>query len=243
MELKLFDHILVAILLIVLPVIGVSDFRRLKTGLIAGRVTARLSFYRNTIAQEWVLVLAVLSLWLACSRGFPQLGFGFETGRGFWIGAAITLVVCALLIVQVKMLLRDPEKLRAAVKEFEPLQAMIPRTDREAREFSALSITAGICEEILYRGYLMAYVGSAVGIPGAWPAVLLSSLVFGLGHAYQGPKGVLKTGAFGLAMAGLYVLTGSIWLIIVLHIIVDMANGSIGRQSIQACEAAPVEID
>ncbi len=48
-------------------------------------------------------------------------------------------------------------------------------------------------------------------------AALLSSLVFGLGHAYQGPKGVLKTGLFGLAIAGLCLLTGSIWLLIVLH--------------------------
>ena len=67
-------------------------------------------------------------------------------------------------------------------------------------------------------------------------AALLSSLAFGLGHAYQGPKGTLQTGLFGLAMAGLYLLTGSIWLSMVLHAVIDMVSGGIGREGIAACE-------
>ena len=238
MELTVFDHILVAILFFVLPVLGVSDYRKCKSQLSAGKPTARLFFYRSTIAWSWGLTLAVAALWLVYKRNIPQLGFGFETGRGFWIGLATTVVVCGLFIVQAIALRRDPEKLRAAATQFEPIQEMFPRTSQEAREFSALAITAGICEEILYRGYLMVYITSAIAIEGVLPAALLSSLAFGLGHAYQGPKGVLKTGLLGLAMAGLYLLTGSIWPLIVLHAVIDLVSGSIGREVIATGQVA-----
>lgn len=239
MELTIFDHILVAILFIVMPVWGVTDYRKLKSQLNAGKPTARLFLYRSWIAWSWGLTLAVAALWLVYKRSIGQLGFGFETGWGFWIGLALTVVVFGLAAIQAIGLRRDPKKLQALAVKVEPVKEMIPHTNQEAREFVALSITAGICEEILYRGYLMIYITSAIAIEGMWPAALLSSLAFGLAHTYQGPKGVLKTGLLGLVFAGLYLLTASIWLPIVLHAVIDLVNGSIGRAVIAACEAAP----
>ncbi len=239
MELTIFDHILVAILLLVTPVLSVTDYRKCKSRLNAGKPTARLFLYRSWIAWSWGLTLAVAALWLVYKRSIGQLGFGFETGTGFWIGLALTVAVCGLAIMQAIALPRDPKKLRAVAVKLEPVKEMIPHTDQEAREFVALSITAGICEEIIYRGYLMIYITSAIAIEGMWPAALLSSLAFGLVHAYQGPKGVLKTGLLGLVFAGLYLLTGSIWLPIVLHAVIDLVSGSLGRAVIAADEAAP----
>ena len=241
MELTIFDHILVAILFIVMPVWGVTDYRKLKSQLNAGKPTARLFLYRSWIAWSWGFTLAVAALWLVYKRSIGQLGFDLETVTGFWIGLAITVVVCGLAAIQAIGLRRDPEKLRAMAIKLEPVQALIPHTNQEAREFVALSITAGICEEILYRGYLMLYITSAIAIESMWPAALLSSLAFGLAHTYQGPKGVLKTGLVGLALAGLYLLTGSIWLPIVLHAVIDLASGSLGRAVIAADEAQQVQ--
>ncbi len=246
MEPTIFDHIFVAILFIVLPVLSVTDYRKFKSQINAGKLTARLFLYRSGIAWYCGLTLVVAALWLVCERSSQQLGFGYETGRGFWAGFAIVVVACVLLVIQAVVLRRDPGKLRAMAGQIEPVQDIFPRTKQEAREFSALSITAGICEEILYRGYLMAYITSVIAIGGMWPAALVSSLCFGLGHAYQGPKGVLKTGLVGLAMAGLYLLTGSIWLLIVLHAVMDLSFGSIGREAMLVGELhrlAPCEQD
>ena len=59
-------------------------------------------------------------------------------------------------------------------------------------------------------------------------AVVFSSILFGLAHSYQGWKGVFRTGAMGLIMALFYVLTGSLWIPIVLHIVGDIHSGTLG---------------
>ncbi|MCZ6837305.1 MAG: CPBP family intramembrane metalloprotease [Planctomycetota bacterium] len=221
MDLTILDHVLVAMLFIVIPVLSVTDDRKFKSQLGAGRPNARLVYYRSIMAWSWGLTLVVAALWMMNTRGITQLGFGFETGWGFWIGLALTILVCALMIYQLFALRRDPEKLKEAAAPFESVKDMLPHSDREAKEFAALSITAGITEEIIYRGYLMLYISAVVPVGGMWPAAFLSSL------------------AFGLAMAGLYLLTGSIWLLIVLHAVIDLVSGSLGRAAFAAGEAAP----
>jgi len=52
--------------------------------------------------------------------------------------------------------------------------------------------------------------------------VAVSSIVFGMAHLYQGLKGVLGTGLFGLAMALLYAWSGSLLLPIILHALLDL---------------------
>ena len=59
MELTIFDHILVAILFIVTPVLSVTDYRKFKSQLNAGKLTARLHFYRSTIAWSWGFTVAI----------------------------------------------------------------------------------------------------------------------------------------------------------------------------------------
>ena len=68
---------------------------------------------------------------------------------------------------------------------------------------------------------------------GLWPTVVLSSLIFGLGHAYQGLTGILKTGSIGLALALLTVFSGSLYIAIILHTVLDMSSGRVMRKALQ----------
>ena len=95
------------------------------------------------------------------------------------------------------------------------------------RLFRGVSVTAGVCEEILFRGFLIWYLATFFGLT---VAVFASSAVFGLGHAYQGAGGILKTGVIGLVMAGLYVLSGSLWPPVALHAATDVVNGGIAHR-------------
>ena len=88
-----------------------------------------------------------------------------------------------------------------------------------------LSISAGVCEELLFRGYLIWYITE---FSSMLLAIILSSLLFGLAHSYQGWKGVVQSGISGLVLAVIYVVTGSLWIPIALHIIGDTYSGMVG---------------
>jgi membrane protease YdiL (CAAX protease family) len=104
----------------------------------------------------------------------------------------------------------------------EPVGALLPRTEGERRLFAALAVTAGICEEVLFRGFLLFYLQEVFPGLEVAGAVAVSSIVFGLAHLYQGAVGTLMTGLFGAAMAILYVVSGSLVLPILLHALLDL---------------------
>jgi len=84
---------------------------------------------------------------------------------------------------------------------------------------------AAICEEIVFRAFLIGRLEAAFGgasrIATAL-AVVLSSALFGLAHTYQGPTGVLVTGTLGLIFACVYAYGGrNLWLNIVVHGVYD----------------------
>ena len=110
------------------------------------------------------------------------------------------------------------------------LSNIAPQTQTENLLYDMVSVTAGVCEEILYRGLLLATLSSIVGI---WPAVVLTSLIFGLGHAYQGISGVVKTGSVGLVLALFTVFSGSLYIAIVLHTVLDLSSGRLMGRALQ----------
>ena len=70
-------------------------------------------------------------------------------------------------------------------------------------------------EELVARGLLLERSESLMG--GIWGPVLLSSVLFGLGHFYQGWVGVLQTTLAGIVLARLTVYWGTIWPAIIAH--------------------------
>lgn len=80
---------------------------------------------------------------------------------------------------------------------------------------------AAFGEEIAYRGYLTRRLLDLV--PGApWVAVGVGALLFGLGHAYKGPLGVLDSGVAGLILGALYLRSGrNLWAPILAHGFID----------------------
>jgi membrane protease YdiL (CAAX protease family) len=227
MEFHIFDYVLVSVLVLVLPVYGTWEHRRLMLDLDKGYPNARMNAYKITMIVEWTLSLIVIAWWIYKQRALPDLGLGFETGPGWKIGSALTLIACGLLVLQTVVIMRSSKKMEDVRKQIEPLQALLPHNGREARTFAALSITAGLCEELLYRGFLFAFFYSVLGV---WQAVALSSLAFGLGHAYQGLPGILKTGGVGFVAAGLLLLTGSLWAPMLLHAVLDLNSGYLGHK-------------
>ena len=83
---------------------------------------------------------------------------------------------------------------------------------------------AAFGEEISYRGYLLtraADVG-ARSKTAYWVAVLMVSVLFGIGHYYKGPSGMIDSGMAGLILGTAYLLSGrNLWVCILAHGFID----------------------
>lgn len=185
---------------------------------------ARLARYRRTIGLEWCLLAIVVAL-VAAAPGLDLADLGVRAPRltagaaPFTIIGAIGLVLSGLLLALLRSRLR-----RGGVTVAGPprVVALLPRTAAERGVFGWLAVTAGVCEEVLYRGFLLAVaVALAPGLT-PWSAVLVGGLGFGAAHAYQGAAGVFATGVLGGCLTILYLGSGSLLLPVLFHLLVDL---------------------
>ncbi len=218
----LFGLITLLLLIVVTPLLGVWDFRRLMRWVAEGRSDARMKTYNWILIMEWGLTLGLLGWWLLAGRKLATIGLLPAAGGWQWLAIGLGVAAVGFQIQQMVSVLRSPEQLAKVRDQMGDLRGLAPQSSAEDRLFGLVSVTAGVCEEILYRGLLLAVLSPVVGI---WPAVLLSSLIFGLGHAYQGATGIFKTTVIGLVMALLAVFSGSLFVPMLLHAVIDLTSG------------------
>ncbi len=210
------DHLYFLLIAVAAPVLGYFSFRRLLRRVHAGESISPAHLYKFTMANHWTLFALLLVLWVVSGRAFADLGFGVEIDTRFMVGTLLTIGMVVLLALQVRLITQSSEK------DFGDLQFLFPRTTGELWGFYGLSITAGIVEEALWRGFLFWYLGHFMPL---WAAAIMSAIGFGIAHAYQGLAAVPRIVLVGAAFSGLYLLTGSLWLPMILHALVDLLQG------------------
>jgi len=188
----------------------------------AGVAGARSRVYARMLVEEWALAAAVLALTLWRARPLATLGLGMPAGWRLLLGVAFPLVYSILVVMQGRALMARPQALARLRDKLAPLRALAPHTAAEFRLFVPLSITAGICEELLCRGYLVWVLQAWIGLV---PAALASMVVFGLAHAYQGRKFAMRAFYTGVGLGMLALITGSILPGMVLHALIDLGSG------------------
>lgn len=229
-------HLLAAMLVLVDPLWGVWEYRRLTRRVRAGVSNAIVAIYRKTILLNWTMTIGLGALWLGTGRPAAALGLAAPEGMRLPVGATITLIGLAVLYAQWRAVsILDEKGLAALRAQMAAFADFLPRTEQESRQFRLVAVTAGVCEEIWWRGFLIWYLTAYMG---EWPAVFVGALLFGVLHLYQGPAGVMKTGATGLVMGILYVATGSLIWPVILHTAVDLQGGSIARRVLGAVPSA-----
>ncbi|SEK89355.1 CAAX protease self-immunity [Sphingomonas palmae] len=98
--------------------------------------------------------------------------------------------------------------------------AVLPRGRGELGWGVLLSLVAGVCEECFFRLLIPLLATIVTGEPVV--AFVLSTLLFGAAHRYQGWTGVIATTLVGALLAYAYVATASLWVAIGLHVFIDL---------------------
>ncbi|HWI66532.1 MAG TPA: CPBP family intramembrane glutamic endopeptidase [Symbiobacteriaceae bacterium] len=180
---------------------------------------ARYRSYAASAITEWGLFLAVLLSLRLGKLPLTAIGLKPPAGPVTWYIVAAAFVGAIALIVQ---MYRSPEMREAYREGSGHIRQLLPVTAGERAGFAAIAVTAGICEETLFRGFLTFYLVTLLPWLPLWAAAVLASLSFGLGHWYQGRRGILQTGALGLLLAGFYLATGSLYGPMAVHAIIDL---------------------
>src|SRR5581483_9053603 len=199
--------VLAALLVVVQPFAGRRRYRALLARL-ATDPGARLRHYRRGIRGEWLGVALVGVIGLLAGRTAASIGLRApdDAALAWQLVAEVAVLLAASTVV-----MRRPGFLD-----------LLPRTTDERLVFAVLAITAGVCEEVLFRGFGFAYVRFVW--PGAsdTAVIVLTSVPFGFAHLYQGVRGVVLTGLVGAAFASMVLATGSLLVPIAAHAMVDL---------------------
>jgi membrane protease YdiL (CAAX protease family) len=174
--------------------------------------------YASWIGSTW-LSAAVAGAAVLASPGVSAADLGLTLPSDPARAAMLLVAILAVTLATAVAVHRQARSGRP-VPGSEGYSAMLPRTRAERGMALGMSITAGVAEEILYRGLLIA-LGVHAGL-GLYASAALAVALFGLGHLYQGWRGVLGTTYAGAAMTFLYLSTGSLLVPILAHTLMDV---------------------
>lgn len=241
------QHLLFVFLAVVVPVWDYSDTSRLKR---SPSSEGKIRYYKTLCGWLWIgSALAVFAVgWrplFTISAAPAEIPWLLNHA---WVRYLVVAILIAVFLVAVllpvgivvwKRLTKQPRRYRGA-DAMKAYSYFFPATWTERRWFAFLCVTAGICEETLYRGFLLHYLHLFPFSLNLTLALLIAAVIFGLGHLYGGVvDGVGGGTVVGFLIGLLFVLTGNLLLPMILHAALDLQK-LIALRPPDAMETVPV---
>lgn len=179
----------------------------------------------HRVLPNEVLILCAMGLLSARIRGGGWASLGLTRPRSWTRTLQIALAAAALRIALGDLVI-DPVTARFWPPSRAPAMADEITGDLGVALLALLLVWtfAAFGEEIAYRGYLL---GRAADLgrrstAALWIGVVIAAVLFGYGHYYKGPAGVLDSGVAGLILGAAYVLSGrNLWACVLAHGFID----------------------
>ena len=203
----------------VLLLISFLSARQLGSGVAPSAPGSRVLLYLSIAFGEWALVYAVWKGVRARGHSLRELIGRADSGLRAW---ALDLAIAALFFGVATAVLYGLKHL-LAIEPPARVAAMLPRGPAETAAFVLLALSAGFCEEIVFRGYLRRQLAALAG--SRWLGNLGQAVIFGLSHGYQGWKSMLAIAVYGLLFGLLAQLRGSLRPGIIAHAWQDIFSG------------------
>jgi membrane protease YdiL (CAAX protease family) len=150
------------------------------------------------------------------SESFAQLGIRRADLSFLNLAAGVIFLFLAIIILNIISNIVGYYGLFQA----EDIRYLLPRTPLEKGFWIVLSLSAGITEEICFRGYVITRMARITG--SVWPGAVLGAISFGIGHLYQGWGGAVMIMIYGFLFSLLFLARGSLIPCIIAHALQDM---------------------
>jgi len=157
----------------------------------------RVHMYERTMLTEWLgFAFVLLGVWLAGADFAAVLGERWRSVRA--VLRDIGLGVAFSIVTTIVLSMLQPHEGSGADRA---VQFLLPHGRFEMTLWAALSITAGICEETIYRGYLLRqFTVLTKNVPAG---IVISGVAFGLAHSYQGWRLAMVNGLEGMMLGAM----------------------------------------
>lgn len=179
--------------LLILIIVGISAYQGQPRFMAqASHFSTRIPIYLGTMVYELLLFCYVwlLGLMPRKVRISEIIGGKWRRFEDFLIDVATAFLFWCVVLIALALL-----QLILHFSGVESAKPLLPQNWTEVGAFVALAITAGFCEEFVFRGYLqrqfLAWTGTA------WIAIALQAIVFGSAHLYQGWRSVIAITVYG----------------------------------------------
>lgn len=182
---------------------------------------ARVWLWSRTIGLLWLLVAGGVAVWQLEQRPWTTLRLVLPSEWGVFGTLGLLLAVAVFHIPTATKVIRGKRSGRR-IRIHNDVGRRVPHTRAELAWFMALSMSAGICEEFVFRGYLIWVFQPILGL---WGAAAASLVVFAAAHAYQGTKGVLAVGVVGGLLTLVVLMFGSLIPAMAVHASIDAVEG------------------
>ncbi len=179
-----------------------------------------------------VYALIIAGHWLATAWAIAVMGpsvlwnVSLNSSAAKWLPQSPIVAVMVLISLCVMawpvLLARIPTKASAIKQALSRISYVIPQNQREKLWWIVLSLTAGICEECIFRSFLFWYLQRPPWHSGVAIAIGIACAIFAVGHFYQGWLPALGTGALALLFFVFFLATGNLVLPIAMHILTDL---------------------
>jgi membrane protease YdiL (CAAX protease family) len=234
------DHLLVWVFGLALPFLSGVQSRQQMGDIVFTESVRRRFYLANSLFLAGAASLILLHWWWK-DRPFAIMGFRSDATvshpAATWsLVGLLAVMYIADLVYSVRKAARG-ESIEASLDEGTPF---LPRKTRELPAYLLMCLSAGVFEEIIYRGFMVTYFLPAYNQREGLPilAILVPAFLFSLAHYYQGWQAVGKIFLLSVLLALIFLSSGSLWLVMFIHAVIDLAGGLLAMWLLKKVEEA-----
>lgn len=180
----------------------------------------KIKEYQKTILVFWFLtILVVLNDYL---QPIPSFSFQFELSL---LNTVFMSLVVLLGYIQYKSSRITERNITAFASKSKTVVNYLPKSREELSWYIMVAISAGFCEEILFRVFVFEFALKYIGVIGS---ILFANVIFAITHIDTGIKNLVGAFILGLVFSLVYYFTQNIWIVVALHISIDLNAGILG---------------
>ncbi|WP_285398418.1 CPBP family intramembrane glutamic endopeptidase [Lysinibacillus sp. fls2-241-R2A-57] len=224
------------------PIIGYWLYQRFKIRVLTDPAS-RIHYYKIVMLGLWIPTLIILIVVANSELTLEELRVIMPSINTKELGTIVTYIVIGVALLYSVLLLyyaigyfiSDKVKNKMKIMKQKQMKQiafteLLPVTKKDKAIWNQVAWTAGVTEEIIYRGLLIFAFNTLFPEWSIWFVLLCTSIIFGLAHTYQNLSGVIRTTIFGFVFGMLAVALNSIIPLILLHALIDYV-GKLGDEN------------